>query len=83
LTIDLPKFHLRRNKNIAKIAIAYCSNELLSLQTDKGDRMQKEQIITAAVIFFGLSAMVILGSYIATVINPPDQKIEKKIQINR
>ena len=43
--------------------------------------MQKEQIITAAVIFFGLSAMVILGSYIATVINPPDQKIEKKIQI--
>ncbi len=45
--------------------------------------MQKEQIITAAVIFLGLSAMVILGSYIATLVNPPDQKIEKKIQMNK
>ena len=42
--------------------------------------MQKDQIITAVVIFLGLSAMVMLGSYIAKVISQPNQKMERSIQ---
>ncbi len=42
--------------------------------------MEKNQIITAVVIFLGLSAMVMLGSYIAKVMYQPNQKVERSIQ---
>ncbi len=31
----------------------------------QGEKMKKEQIVTAAVIFLGLSAMVFLGKWLA------------------
>ncbi len=42
--------------------------------------MKREQIITAAVIFLGLSAMVMLGSYIAKAMYQPNQKMERSVE---